>query len=69
MGAWAACGTNGPSAHPERGRPGCGQPRLVARVRASGQGVRQNKLDDVTLALRAKFQPSMTHIHKSLLSA
>lgn len=28
MGAWAACGTNGPSAHPERGRPGCGQPEV-----------------------------------------
>ena len=50
MGAWAACGTNGPSAHPERGRPGCGQLE-VGSVRPGQQpGMAANKFCNVAHA-------------------
>ena len=50
MGAWAACGTNGPSAHPERGRPGCGQPEVGSARPGQQPGMAANKTRGVKLA-------------------
>ncbi len=72
MGAWLACGTNGPSAHPERGRPVCGQPEVGSArpVQQPGMAAKQIRSDETydTAKCDNQERPRVESIDKLMLA-
>ena len=72
MGAWAACGTNGPSAHPERGRPGCGQPEVGSARPGQQPGVAAKTMNAArakTTCVSADRIALPKHVHRFILTS